>query len=83
VPVSFPISWDDLDRVEPRDFTLRTAPALLDGRDPWRDSMPAAQKLPEVLVAEGHQIPVARVQAMHEGKRRARARRAPGGSGTG
>ena len=27
------------------------------------------------LVAEGHGIPVARVQAMHEGKRRARARR--------
>jgi hypothetical protein len=27
------------------------------------------------LVAEGHAIPVARVQAMHEGKRRARARR--------
>jgi hypothetical protein len=27
------------------------------------------------LVDEGHTIPVARVQAMHEGKRRARARR--------
>jgi len=27
------------------------------------------------LVEEGHTIPVARVQAMHEGKRRARARR--------
>ena len=29
------------------------------------------------LVAEGHAIPVARVAAMHEGKRRARARRTP------
>ena len=28
-----------------------------------------------MLVEEGHEIPVARVQAMHEGKRRARARR--------
>ena len=28
-----------------------------------------------LLVAEGHAIPVARVQAMHEGKRRARVRR--------
>jgi bifunctional non-homologous end joining protein LigD len=28
------------------------------------------------LIEEGHAIPVARVQAMHEGKRRARARRA-------
>ena len=27
------------------------------------------------LVAEGRAIPIARVQAMHEGKRRARARR--------
>jgi bifunctional non-homologous end joining protein LigD len=82
VPVSFPISWDDLDRVAPRDFTLRTAPALLDGRDPWRASMPAPQTLPEVLVAEGHETPVARVQAMHEGKRRARARRGSGDAGT-
>jgi bifunctional non-homologous end joining protein LigD len=27
------------------------------------------------LVAEGHEIPIARVQAMHEGKRRKRAGR--------
>jgi hypothetical protein len=27
------------------------------------------------LIQEGHAIPVARVQAMHEGRRRARARR--------
>ena len=27
------------------------------------------------LIEEGHAIPVARVQAMHEGKRRARAKR--------
>ena len=32
------------------------------------------------LVAEGHEIPVARVQAMHEGKRRARARRTADGA---
>ena len=31
--------------------------------------------LPADLIAEGHEIPVARVAAMHEGKRRARARR--------
>jgi hypothetical protein len=37
--------------------------------------MPASQALPADLVAEGHTIPIARVQAMHEGKRRARARR--------
>jgi hypothetical protein len=37
--------------------------------------MPEAQHLSADLVAEGHAIPVARVQAMHEGKRRARAAR--------
>jgi bifunctional non-homologous end joining protein LigD len=38
--------------------------------------MPAPQPVASVLVAEGREIPVARVQAMHEGKRRARAHRA-------
>jgi DNA ligase D len=75
LPVSFPVRWDQLDGITPRDFTVRSAPALLADTDPWRASMPAPQRLPEDLVAEGHTIPVARVQAMHEGKRRARARR--------
>ncbi|TQM78442.1 DNA ligase D-like protein (predicted polymerase) [Saccharothrix saharensis] len=74
--VSFPVGWDDLDSVTPADFTVRTAPALLGDDDPWHSRMPAPQELPEDLVAEGHTIPVARVQAMHEGKRRARAQRA-------
>ncbi|AQZ67100.1 ATP-dependent DNA ligase [[Actinomadura] parvosata subsp. kistnae] len=76
VPVSFPLAWADLERVAPGDFTLRTAPGLLKGGDPWAEHMPAPQRLPADLVEEGHTIPVARVQAMHEGKRRARARRA-------
>jgi bifunctional non-homologous end joining protein LigD len=38
--------------------------------------MPGPQTLSADLVAEGHEIPIARVQAMHEGKRRKRARRA-------
>jgi DNA ligase D-like protein (predicted polymerase) len=75
VPVSFPLSWDELDGVRPGDFTLHTAAALLSGRDRWRDVMPEPQQLSPDLVAEGRLIPVARVQAMHEGKRRARARR--------
>jgi hypothetical protein len=37
--------------------------------------MPAPQRLSAELIEEGHAIPIARVQAMHEGKRRARARR--------
>jgi bifunctional non-homologous end joining protein LigD len=36
--------------------------------------MPPAQHLPADLIEEGRAIPAARVQAMHEGKRRARAR---------
>jgi len=43
--------------------------------------MPGPQRLSDDLVAEGHAIPVSRVQAMHEGKRRAaKARRDAGGS---
>jgi DNA ligase D len=75
VPVSFPVAWDQLDRVSPSDFTVHTAPGLISGGDPWADLMPAPQPLSPALVEEGHSIPIARVQAMHEGKRRARARR--------
>ena len=75
VPVSFPVGWRDLDRVAPKDFTLHTAARLLGERDPWLDEMPQPQVLSPALVDEGRAIPVARVQAMHEGKRRARARR--------
>jgi bifunctional non-homologous end joining protein LigD len=74
-PVSFPVAWDDLDRVTPADFTVHTAPALLSGGDPWAAHLPPPQPLPPDLVEEGHTIPIARVVAMHEGKRRARARR--------
>ncbi len=74
-PVSFPVAWDDLDSVTPADFTVRTAVDLLGDADPWAERMPAPQPLAADLVAEGHTIPIARVQAMHEGKRRARARR--------
>ena len=73
VPVSFPVSWDELERISPADFTIRTAPDLLAGRDPWMESMPTPQALPEDLVEEGRAIPIARVAAMHEGKRRKRA----------
>ena len=73
--MSFPVAWDDLESVAPGDFTVHTAPGLLADADPWAERMPAPQTLPADLVEEGRAIPVARVQAMHEGKRRARARR--------
>ncbi|HEX6596210.1 MAG TPA: non-homologous end-joining DNA ligase [Acidimicrobiales bacterium] len=74
-PVSFPVTWDELDDVAPSDFTLHTALGHLGSRDPWAEHMPAPQSLSAELIAEGHAIPTARVQAMHEGKRRDRARR--------
>jgi DNA ligase D-like protein (predicted polymerase) len=75
LPVSFPLDWDELPDVTPRDFTVHTALERLGDADPWRDRMPAPQVLPADLLEEGHAIPIARVAAMHEGKRRARARR--------
>jgi bifunctional non-homologous end joining protein LigD len=74
LPVSFPVGWDALSQVSPADFTVHTAPGLLAGADLWAAAMPEPQELPRDLIDEGHTIPVARVQAMHEGKRRARAR---------
>jgi bifunctional non-homologous end joining protein LigD len=73
LPVSFPVSWEDLPAVTPADFTIATAPALLQGGDPWAAALPDPQELPDDLVEHGHTVPVARVAAMHEGKRRKRA----------
>lgn len=75
VPVSFPVGWDELDDVSPGDFTVHTALERLGDADPWAAQMPDPQALPAELIEEGRAIPVARVQAMHEGKRRARAKR--------
>ncbi|HET6654436.1 MAG TPA: ATP-dependent DNA ligase [Nocardioides sp.] len=80
-PVSFPVAWEDLDQVTPADFTLRNAATLALSSEPWADLLPAPQPVADVLVEEGREIPVARVQAMHEGKRRARALRAEGEPG--
>ena len=74
-PVSFPVGWDDLEAVTPADFTLHTALDRLGDDDPWATQMPEPQHLGADLLEEGHAIPVARVVAMHEGKRRARAAR--------
>lgn len=76
IPVSFPLAWDELAGTSPSEFTIATVPRLLGDADPWITLMPAPQALDRGLVEEGHTIPVARVAAMHAGKRRARARRA-------
>ncbi|MDQ1413888.1 MAG: bifunctional non-ous end joining protein LigD, partial [Acidimicrobiaceae bacterium] len=74
VPVSFPVTWEQLDDIAPGDFTVHTALRLLGDDDLWATQMPQPQQLSMDLIEEGRAIPVARVQAMHEGKRRARAR---------
>ena len=77
-PVSFPVAWDDLEAVSPGEFTVLTAIGLLGDRDPWKAQLRSPQSLSATLIAEGASIPGGRVQAMHEGKRRARAaRKAP------
>ncbi|WP_224386542.1 DNA polymerase domain-containing protein [Pseudonocardia sp. ICBG1293] len=78
LPVSFPLTWDELDSVTPTDFTVTTVAGLLDGRPTWSALRPEPTPLPEVLLTEGRAIPVPRVAAMHEGKRRKRARERDG-----
>jgi bifunctional non-homologous end joining protein LigD len=74
VPVSFPVRWDDLDHIVPAEFTVHTAISHLGDHDPWVLQMPAPQVLSREIIDEGQAIPVHRVQAMHEGRRRARAK---------
>ncbi|HEX7335836.1 MAG TPA: hypothetical protein VF252_01410 [Gemmatimonadales bacterium] len=48
--VSMPVRWEELEKVYPTDFTLRTAPDLLDQRgDPWAGILSAKQDLGAML----------------------------------
>ena len=49
--VSFPVAWEDLDDVQPGDFTLRTAEALIEGPGPrrWRELEKVRARLPAAL----------------------------------
>jgi bifunctional non-homologous end joining protein LigD len=79
LPVSTPVPWESLGDIRPSDVTVTTAADRIGDADPWAAALPEPQELPADLVAEGHTIPVARVAAMHEGKRRKRAAQADGG----
>jgi bifunctional non-homologous end joining protein LigD len=72
-PVSWPLTWDELASFAPGDVTITNALDLIGDADPWHTAMPAPQRIPDALVAEGLGIPIPRVAAMHEGKRRRRA----------
>ena len=74
-PVSFPVSWDELDDLVPSSITIRNALERLGDDDPWAAQMPAPQVVPPELATEGHAVPIPRVAAMHEGKQRARAKK--------
>jgi bifunctional non-homologous end joining protein LigD len=75
LPVSAPVAWESLDEVRPGEITVRTAGERLGDDDAWTAALPEPQPLPTDLVAEGHTIPIARVVAMHEGRRRKKAER--------
>ena len=48
--VSMPVTWEELDEIYPTDFTLRTAPDLLEERgDSWAGILSAKQNLAELL----------------------------------
>ncbi|MFL5403196.1 MAG: DNA polymerase domain-containing protein [Gemmatimonadales bacterium] len=50
--VSMPVDWDNLERVYPTDFTLRTVPAILEAEgDPWAGILKAKQDLAGLLEA--------------------------------
>ncbi|HUR48042.1 MAG TPA: non-homologous end-joining DNA ligase [Acidimicrobiales bacterium] len=74
-PVSLPIYWDELDDIVPSSVTVKNALGVLGDRDPWADEMPPPQTVPSELVDEGSRLPPVRVQAMHEGLRRSRAKK--------
>ena len=48
-PVSFPVAWSRLERVDPSEFTIATVPKLLGRGDPWTKLCPPPQTLPREL----------------------------------
>lgn len=47
-PVAMPVAWTDLPRLDPRELTVRTVPAILAKlrKDPWADLLTTEQTLP-------------------------------------
>jgi bifunctional non-homologous end joining protein LigD len=50
--VSMPVAWDNLERVYPTEFTIRSVPGILEAEgDPWANILDAKQDLGELLEA--------------------------------
>ena len=48
--VSMPVSWEQLEKIYPTDFTLRTVPDVLEEQgDPWADILNSKQDLTQLL----------------------------------
>ena len=53
-PVSMPIHWREVRKgLDPRRFTVRTAPALLTRAKPWADYLKAARPLKQAIARIG------------------------------
>jgi bifunctional non-homologous end joining protein LigD len=50
--VSFPVPWNRLDRIDPREFTIRTVPPMLEDGDPWSELRPGPFRLSRDITAE-------------------------------
>jgi bifunctional non-homologous end joining protein LigD len=52
VTVAMPVAWNELRKIDPRDFDVRTVPALLDKRrvDPWADLWGTKQTLSRAVL---------------------------------
>jgi bifunctional non-homologous end joining protein LigD len=50
-PVSFPISWKELETTDPMDFTIASVPKMIQKGDPWKRRRSAPQSLPRELFA--------------------------------
>ena len=52
VTVSFPVAWDELEQISPQEFTVQTAPRLLEKRPAWADLLPMPQVVSRGLIEE-------------------------------
>jgi bifunctional non-homologous end joining protein LigD len=51
--VSFPVEWNEIERIRPEDFTIKTVPGIMERQgDRWRSLSPEPQALPQKVGRE-------------------------------